>query len=225
MNRPSIIHRILNYKATPYILGATLVTGTASWLVWRYSNYPQLLRPGTLLSSTITDVSRLAIIPVKQIYTPKTIDQVRSIIEGARFPVSIAGGRFSQGGQIATRNGIVIDTFNLNRIVSLDVAAKRIIVQPGVTWRQIQEAIDPHNLSVKVMQSYNDFTVGGSLSVNVHGRDVAYGPLVSSVESIKVMVATGNIVTASRSENPDLFAAALGGYGAMGIIVEATVYL
>ena len=75
------------------------------------------------------------------------------------------------------------------------------------------------------MQSYNDFTVGGSLSVNVHGRDIAYGPLVDTVESIKVMLADGRVLTASRTQNRDLFAAAIGGYGAVGVIVEATLSL
>lgn len=228
MHKPIWFDRLRHHKATPYILGATAFTGVlglGGWLLWRYSNYPQLLRPGSYFASTITDVSRLAVIPVQQIYTPKTIDQVRSIISKAQAPISIAGGRFSQGGQIAARDGIVIDISNLDRIISLNVPAKRITVEPGVTWRQIQEAIDPHNLSVKVMQSYNDFTVGGSLSVNVHGRDIAYGPLVDTVESIKVMLADGKIVFASRAENADLFAAAIGGYGAVGVIVEATLTL
>jgi FAD/FMN-containing dehydrogenase len=73
-----------------------------------------------------------------------------------------------------------------------------------------------------VMQSYNDFTVGGSLSVNVHGRTITHGSLIETIDSIKVLLANGSIVTASRSENSDLFKAAIGGYGALGIIIEAT---
>ena len=75
------------------------------------------------------------------------------------------------------------------------------------------------------MQSYNDFTVGGSLSVNVHGRNLDRGQLIETVESIKVLLADGSFVTASRTENSDLFVAAVGGYGAFGIIIEATLLL
>lgn len=43
-------------------------------------------------------------------------------------------------------------------------------MQAGIRWRDIQDYIDSHNLSLKIMQTYANFTVGGSLSVNVHGR-------------------------------------------------------
>ena len=75
------------------------------------------------------------------------------------------------------------------------------------------------------MQSYNDFTIGGSLSVNVHGRYLGHGPIIETVKEITVVTADGSLLTASRMIHPDLFAAAIGGYGAMGIIVEATLEL
>ena len=40
-------------------------------------------------------------------------------------------------------------------------------MQAGIRWCDIQEFVDPHDLSVKIMQTYANFTVGGSLSVNV----------------------------------------------------------
>jgi hypothetical protein len=75
------------------------------------------------------------------------------------------------------------------------------------------------------MQTYSNFTVGGSLSVNVHGRYVGEGPLVRSVESIKVVLADGSVQEASRAENSELFFGAIGGYGGLGVIVEATLNL
>ena len=173
----------------------------------------------------ITDVSKLTTTRVKTIKQPKTIEKLRTIIRQADGPISIAGGRYSQGGQIASTQGIVIDTTKLNRVKNLDVENKRITVETGITWREIQKYIDPYNLSVKVMQSYNDFTVGGSLSVNVHGRSMKYGQLIETVDSIKILLADGSLITASRNEHYDLFRAAIGGYGLMGIIVEATLQL
>jgi FAD/FMN-containing dehydrogenase len=75
------------------------------------------------------------------------------------------------------------------------------------------------------MQSYDNFTVGGSLSVNAHGRYVGLGPIVLSVRSIRLVLADGSLVTASPAENPDLFYGAIGGYGALGVIAEATLEL
>jgi FAD/FMN-containing dehydrogenase len=75
------------------------------------------------------------------------------------------------------------------------------------------------------MQSYSNFTVGGSLSVNVHGRYVGEGPLIRAVESIRLVLADGSVKDASRAQNSDLFFGAIGGYGGIGVIVEAELQL
>lgn len=183
-----------------------------------------ILAQQTLCDVKINDVSHLATVRVKKIYAPASIEELQAIVGNTKDPIAIAGGRFSQGGHIWAEKGIIIDTKKL-KAISLDVQAKTVTVQAGATWRQVQETIDPHNLSIKVMQSYSDFTIGGSLSVNVHGRMLLESTLIQTVLSIKLMLADGSIITASRSENSELFAAAIGGYGAIGIILEATLSL
>ncbi len=173
--------------------------------------------------SHITDVSQTIRTPVSNIVKPSSITELQRIVVTSNKPLSIAGGRFSQGGHIAYPGGIVIDMTKLNKIISFD--KKSITVEAGATWRDIQRYIAPYNRAVRVMQSYNDFTVGGSLSVNVHGRDIHYGPLIETVNSIELLLSDGRLVTASRCENSDLFAGAIGGYGALGIITQATLSL
>jgi len=173
----------------------------------------------------IRDVTRLTTGRIHGLYAPTTTQELQSIMLPTTDPIAIAGGRFSQGGHIWTNNGIVIDMQNLNRIIALDIDKKLITVEAGATWKQIQEHIDPHGLSIKVMQSYNDFTVGGSLSVNVHGRTINDGAIINTVESIHLILADGSLVAASREENSELFKAAIGGYGAVGIITQATLSL
>ncbi|MGH9932714.1 MAG: FAD-binding protein, partial [Pyrinomonadaceae bacterium] len=104
-------------------------------------------------------------------------------------------------------------------------AEKTITVEAGTRWRQIQEHIDSANLAVKIMQSYANFTVGGSLSVNAHGRYVGLGPVILSVKSLQIVLADGAIVEASPTHNPDIFNGVIGGYGGLGLIVEATLEL
>ena len=175
--------------------------------------------------TSITDFSDLHTAPLYKFFQPATISELQEIVKTTRGPLSIAGGRFSQGGHIYVDRGTVIDITKLNQIVSLDQTAKTITVQTGATWRTVQDYIDPYNLSVTVMQSYNNFTVGGSLSVNVHGRYLGYGPIISTVLAVKIVLADGSLKTASRTENSDLFYAAIGGYGALGVIAEATLQL
>ena len=179
----------------------------------------------TLEARTANDLSTLNKTTVQEIISPKTINELQTLIKVRKGPFSIAGARCSQGGQTIASNGIVIDMCHLNQLIQLDPQKKLITIQTGATWRDIQQLIDPYNLSIKVMQSYCDFSVGGSLSVNVHGRYLGYGPLIETVQQIKIITADGSLQIASRIQNPTLFKAAIGGYGGVGIIVEATLEL
>lgn len=173
----------------------------------------------------VNDVTGLNPIRVHAIARPESIDEIRKMVATARGPISIGGGRYSMGGQTATDGAVQIDMRGLNRVLALDVQNRKIRVQAGITWRDIQEAIDPHDLSLRIMQTYSNFTVGGSLSVNVHGRYIGEGPLVRSVESIRVVLADGSLIEASPTRNSEIFYGAIGGYGGIGVIVEATLSL
>ena len=173
----------------------------------------------------INDVSQLNAIQVNEVITPTTTNEIVEAVRRRTGPISIGGARHSMGGQIATENALFIDMRNFNRILDFSPADKTITVQAGTRWRQIQEHIDPANLAVKIMQSYANFTVGGSLSVNAHGRYVGLGPLILSVKSIKLVLADGSLVEATPSHNADIFNGVIGGYGGLGVIVEATLEL
>src|SRR5258706_5433588 len=114
---------------------------------------------------------------------------------------------------------------SFNKVVRFSPQQRTIRVQTGIRWCDIQRFVDPHNLSVKIMQTYANFTVGGSLSVNVHGRYIGLGPLILSVRSIAIVLADGKLVEASPDSNPELFYGAIGGYGGLGVIVEAELEL
>ena len=75
------------------------------------------------------------------------------------------------------------------------------------------------------MQSYANFSIGGSLSVNVHGRYIGEGPIILSVKQFKIVLADGKVVIASPEQNQDIFYGAIGGYGGLGIITEVTLQL
>jgi len=129
------------------------------------------------------------------------------------------------GGQTATPDGLQLDLREFHGVVALDTAAHTITVHSGTRWREVQQAIDPAGLSVRIMQTYNTFTVGGALSVNAHGRYVGQGPVVRSVRAITLVLADGRVVRASPTERPELFYGAIGGYGALGVIADVTLDL
>jgi FAD/FMN-containing dehydrogenase len=173
----------------------------------------------------VNDVTALNPIQVGKEIQPASIEEIIQAIKSTTGPISIGGGRFSMGGQTGYENSLHIDMRKFNNVLNLDIEKKQVTVEPGIVWRDLQKVIDPHNLSIKIMQTYANFTVGGSVSVNCHGRYIGHGPIVSSVMQIKMINAYGEIIIASRTENPDVFAAAIGGYGGVGVIVEVTLQL
>lgn len=129
-------------------------------------------------SLIVNDVSQLNPIRVHTIIEPTTTEEIVVALRDHRGPITIGGARHSMGGQIATEGALHIDMRQFDAIRNFSAAGKTITVQAGATWRQIQEVIDPADLSLRIMQSYANFTVGGSLSVNGHGRYVGLGPLI-----------------------------------------------
>lgn len=173
----------------------------------------------------VNDVTQLNPVRVMAIVAPSSVEDVQEALRRTCGPVSIGGGRFSMGGQTASPGSLHFDMRSMNRIVAFEPEAKRITVQAGVRWCDIQRFVDPHGLSVKIMQTYANFTVGGALGVNCHGRYVGLGPLVLSVRAIRIVLHDGTAVLASRETRPDLFTGAIGGYGALGVVVEITLDL
>lgn len=176
----------------------------------------------------ITDYSRLRPVKVDRVVEGKAEGQLVELLKEARekgLTVSIAGQRHSQGGHTYYKDGIVVDMTPFNRILAFDPQQRTIRVQAGATWEDIQDHINPFGLSVKTMQSQNIFTVGGSISINAHGRDIRNGSLIKTVESFRLLTADGDIKQVSRTENADLFPLALGGYGLFGIILDVTLTL
>lgn len=181
------------------------------------------LHPDELL---INDVSRLHPTRVHSIVENEEVEGIQASLAMARelgLNVSIAGKRHSMGGHAFYEDALVLDMTSFDDVLQVDAANRTVTVESGATWEDVIEALNPHGLAVGVMQAYNGFTVGGSLSVNVHESDPNYGPLVETVESFRLLLANGTIVNVSRTENADLFSLVIGGYGLFGVILDVTL--
>ena len=176
-------------------------------------------------SVQVNEVTRLYPVTMARVFAPRTVEEISSAVKASPGPISVGGGRYSMGGQTATPDGLQLDMRNFRGVVAFDPRARTITVHSGTRWREVQQAIDSAGLAVKIMQTYNTFTVGGALSVNAHGRYIGQGPLVRSVRAITLVLADGRVATATPIENPDLFFGAIGGYGALGVIADVTLDL
>jgi FAD/FMN-containing dehydrogenase len=173
------------------------------------------------------DASRLNKTHVKEVWrVPADPDaaetQLRELLARARtegLRVAIAGARHSMGGHTIYPDGIVVDMLAFNHI-ALDASSGILRVGAGARWSQVIAYLDARGFSVGVMQSNDNFSVGGSLSVNCHGWQHDRQPICSTVESVRVMKADGSIMRCSQAENSELFSLVLGGYGLFGVILD-----
>ena len=207
-----------NLKRRQFLQAGSAAVAAATlqpWLAWA-------AEPSGIL---VNDITLLNPIRVDRLLAPGTTAQIQQALAAWQGPVCIGGGRYSMGGQTATEDSLHVDMRQFNRVLRYSPEGKIVRVQSGIRWRDLQSVIDPHDLSVKIMQSYANFTVGGALSVNAHGRYVGAGPVINAVRALQLVLADGSVVEASRDTNADLFHAAIGGYGALGIITEVELDL
>lgn len=210
---------------------ALLGTGAAAALLKSLPAGAQTTARPVLLD----DASRLNAVPVARHWRPSQVTgeawlgALRAELKAAAAesrPVSIGAARHSMGGQALVRDGLAM-TFDVKPAaepwIEIDRNAKTYRVAAGARWRQVIGALDPLGFSPAVMQSNHDFGVGGTLSVNAHGWPVPYGPFGSTVRSFRLMLASGDLVTCSPSENPELVGLVMGGYGLFGVITDVDV--
>lgn len=176
----------------------------------------------------LNDASRLNPTPVARhvvIASPNAQDVIadlrRVLSEAAaeHRPLVIGGARHSMGGQSLCRGAFAVT--NKAYFCEPDNTERSYRVSAGARWNAIVPHLDRVGFSVAVMQSNNDFSVGGTLAVNAHGWAVPYGAFASSVRSFQLMLADGTVLSCSPHENHDVFRAAIGGYGLLGIVLEA----
>lgn len=174
------------------------------------------------------DASGLSLTPVAEVVPVDAARAERQLVDvlrtarERRLRVSIAGARHSMGGHTITPGGVQLDLRGLNH-VRFDPATQRATCGAGALWSDVLARLHAHGRSLDVVQSFSNFTVGGSISVNAHGWAHRRPPLVAAIESMRVLTADGQVRACSRTAEPGLFSLVAGGYGLFGVILEAEV--
>src|SRR5215813_1046261 len=172
---------------------------------------------------------------VRELLRPHSRDELAEIVRSAArkgLPISVSGCRHSMGGQQFTTDSICIDTRQLDRMISFDREHGLLEAETGIQWPKLirayldAQADETKQWGVAQKQTGADtFTLGGSLSSNVHGRGLRMKPLISNIESLTLISADGKSIRCSREENSELFRLAIGGYGLFGLINTVTLQL
>jgi FAD/FMN-containing dehydrogenase len=132
---------------------------------------------------------------------------------------SVRGAGHNIAGSALCDGGLTIDLSEMRSVdVDLDSATAR--VEPGATLGDVDAATLPHGLAVPVGINSTTGIAGLTLGGGFGWLSRKYGLTIDSLRSAEVVTADGTAVTASESENPDLFWGLRGGGGNFGIVTS-----
>jgi FAD/FMN-containing dehydrogenase len=158
---------------------------------------------------------------------PENEEELIELIRWAnkhRIPLTPRGkGSSGYGGIIPARNGIVVDFYRMKDVISIDKDGEKVIVQPGITWEQLDRKLKPEGLTIRLYPtSYPSSSAGGWLAQGGAGLgSYEYGWFAENVESARVVHPDGSVKEYS-GEELDMIADA---EGTTGFLSQMTIRL
>src|SRR5580658_2769248 len=155
---------------------------------------------------------------------PENEPQVRASIDRAGT-IARGLGR-SYGDAALNARGRVVGLRGLDRYIAFDETTGTLTCEAGVSLADIIRDFAPRGFFPLITPGTKFVTVGGCIANDVHGKaHHVQGCFSACVEAFTTLLASGDVVAASRIENPDLFWATFGGMGLLGIVLTATIRL
>ena len=160
-----------------------------------------------------------------RIVSPRTAADVadevtRAIEDGLSVKAIGSGHSFTD---IAATRGVMIDLSRLTGIITGDRNTGLVTVAAGTTLKELNIALWKMGLSMTNLGDIDVQTISGAISTGTHGTGRSFGGLATQVRGLQLVTATGELLDCSPDKNPDVFAAARVGLGALGIITAVTL--
>ena len=134
---------------------------------------------------------------------------------GAR--VAFWGNGRSYGDAQLNEGGLLLDFSRMASVLDFDRNTGVVTVQPGVTLQALSEHVLPHGYWPPVVSGTRRTTLGGCLAANIHGKNNwKHGPIGDHVLAFGFVTPDGETHEVTRASNPELFYAAIGGFGMLG---------
>jgi len=148
-----------------------------------------------------------------------TEDVVQAVLFSREHQLSIAvkGGGHNSAGNAVCDDGMMID-LSLMQQVDVDPDRQTARAEGGCLLGAVDEATHKHGLAVSAGIVSHTGVGGLTLGGGFGWISRKYGLTIDNLLSVELVTAEGKIVTASATENEDLFWAACGGGGNFGIV-------
>ncbi|MFD6027625.1 D-arabinono-1,4-lactone oxidase [Streptomyces griseoluteus] len=163
-------------------------------------------------------------LPARQV-TPASVEElaaeVRAAAErGQRVKAVGTGHSFTS---VATTDGVLIRPDLLTGIRAIDRAAMTVTVEAGTPLKRLNAALAREGLSLTNMGDIMEQTVAGATSTGTHGTGRESGSIAAQITGLELVTADGSVLTCSAEQNPEIFAAARIGLGALGVVTALTL--
>ena len=135
------------------------------------------------------------------------------------LPVSIRGGAHNVAGHAVCDDGVMVD-LSLMRGVQVDPKRRRARVEGGATWGDVDRESQVFGLATPGGLISDTGVAGLTLSGGIGWLRSRYGLTIDNILSAQVATADGRLLTASDSDNADLFWALRGGGGNFGVVTQ-----
>ncbi|MFI2351183.1 D-arabinono-1,4-lactone oxidase [Streptomyces sp. NPDC019443] len=177
-------------------------TGRSTWRNWA----------GNVTARPVREVSPAS--------AEELADAVRKAAEDG-FKVKAVGTGHSFTAAAAT-DGVLIRPELLAGIRDIDRTAMTVTVEAGTTLKRLNAALAREGLSLTNMGDIMDQTVAGATSTGTHGTGRESASIAAQIRALELVTADGSVLTCSEKKNPDVFAAARIGLGALGVVSAIT---
>ncbi|MCL7366061.1 D-arabinono-1,4-lactone oxidase [Streptomyces ardesiacus] len=161
--------------------------------------------------------------PAREV-APASVDELADAVRGAaedglRVKAVGTGHSFTS---IAATDGLLIHPHLLTGIRSIDRDAMTVTVEAGTPLKRLNMALAREGLSLTNMGDIMEQTVSGATSTGTHGTGRDSASIAAQIRALELVTADGSVLTCSEDENPEVFAAARIGLGALGVVTAIT---
>lgn len=120
----------------------------------------------------------------------------------------------------------VVDTSRMDHVLHIDEEKLTALVEPNVSMDKLVDSCLEHGLIPQVVMEFPAITVGGGFAGTAgESSSFRHGLFDQTINRIEIVLATGEIRQASRTEQRDLYDAAAGSFGTFGVITSLEVQL